>query len=131
MKNRILARLLVLTAFLAVANGDLYPFMPFGLFGCIALLFVAGWLSRENLRNQPEESRRNNIRFSVIYAAILFCFVFGMKVDIDIKVIHRLFVNAVIATAFIIVTILDLTDKKANKSFEHIRQPGGCLDAQR
>ena len=120
MRNRIAARLLVTAVCIAVANADIYPFMPFGLFACLGLLAAAQWLLQVRPREgqEPPASWRNAVRFGIICSAVLTCLKIGLTLDITIAVQHRFLLNCHIIGAIILVTILDFTDKKANKALE-------------
>ena len=125
--KRVVTRLLVLAACMAVANADLYPFVPFGLFGCCGLLAGVAWLHQDKFPDSPEPSRRavimSMVTTAVCTASAMAFAKIGLNLDIgsiEIAVANRPVMNGCLAI-FAAATLLNPPKKEANTEVEHTR----------
>jgi len=124
--NKLVARLLILTVCLAVANADLYPFLPFGLISCFAVLVAARWLwiGRPQTQAEGPELARNLFIIIIFGFVSSFCQHIALDIDASVKVtvVHRGILNACVVGMFLLLTMFKDPKKIANKSIDGTSQ---------
>ncbi len=123
--NKLVARLLILTVCLAVANADLYPFIPFGLFACFGLLVLARWLWTGTAPIQQDDpSHGGNFLIIILYGFLQsFCALVALDVHISIKITHRGILNACVVGMFLLLCMIKDPKRMANQELKAPEEP--------
>ncbi|MFZ4396678.1 MAG: hypothetical protein ACOYOU_13740 [Kiritimatiellia bacterium] len=119
MKKRATTWLLVAAGVTAIANADVYPFMPFGLFGVVGLTGVGLWLWRDPRR---AEQKPRMISWRLIVSTLLLCLVLplcmkmAVTIHLSVAIQNRVLWNCCVLGVTALLAILHVTDRKANEA---------------
>ena len=103
--DKLIASLFFLGGALALANADLYPFMPFGLFTCFAVFPLGTWFWRGRPPRPTMEKPPSGGKSVTTFLSLLACVALlniGLTVEADVSVASRPVVNiCVVALVFL------------------------------